>query len=184
MKNDCLFETERLLIRRFKLEDAEDIYDYLSKEEVVKFEPYSILKPSEKEEEARYRKESDQFLAVVLKSSGKVIGNLYYVHVEPEHFLTWEFGYVFNSDYWHKGLATESSEGLLNYLFNKKHAHRVIAKCNPENSASWMLLERLQMRKEAEFNKATYFSKNEDGSPNWHDAYLYAILEYDYKNKM
>ncbi|MBI9011392.1 MAG: GNAT family N-acetyltransferase [Clostridiales bacterium] len=184
MNSDCLFETERLLIRRFELEDAEDIYDYLSKEEVVKYEPYDILKPCEKEEEARYRKESDRFLAVVLKSSGKVIGNLYYVHVEPEHFLTWEFGYVFHSDYWHKGLATEATEGLLSYLFNKKNAHRVIAKCNPKNSASWRLLERLQMRKEAEFKEAAYFVKKEDGSPDWHDAYLYAILECDYYEKM
>jgi len=182
MKNDCLFETERLLIRRFRLEDAEDIYDYLSKEEVVRFEPYSTLKQCEKEEEARYRKESNNFLAVVLKSSGKVIGNLYYVHVEPEHFLTWEIGYVFHSDYWHKGLATEASAGLLNYLFKFKQAHRIIAKCNPENSASWKLLERLQMRREGEFKKTTYFSRKEDGSPNWHDAYLYAILDSDSKD--
>lgn len=36
-------ETERLVIRYFKEEDAQDLYEYLSKEEVVRYEPYDAF---------------------------------------------------------------------------------------------------------------------------------------------
>lgn len=36
-------KTERLVIRRFQPEDWLDLYEYLSQEEVVKYEPYEVL---------------------------------------------------------------------------------------------------------------------------------------------
>lgn len=36
-------ETKRLWIRGFKPEDGQDLYEYLSKEEVVRYEPYEWL---------------------------------------------------------------------------------------------------------------------------------------------
>lgn len=38
-----LLETERLIIRYFSEEDKGDLYDYLSREEVVKYEPYTCI---------------------------------------------------------------------------------------------------------------------------------------------
>ncbi len=43
-------QTERLLLRRFREEDLQDLYDYLSDGQVVKFEPYQ---PMTMEEAAR-----------------------------------------------------------------------------------------------------------------------------------
>ena len=33
-------ETERLILRRYKKEDLQDLYEYLSDKEVVEYEPY------------------------------------------------------------------------------------------------------------------------------------------------
>ena len=48
--------------------------------------------------------------------------------------------------------------------------------CNPENTASWKLLERISMRREGHYKKLAYFKKSPNGKPLWHDAYEYAIL--------
>ena len=38
-----ILKTKRLLLRKFKYDDWLDLYDYLSQEEVVKYEPYDIM---------------------------------------------------------------------------------------------------------------------------------------------
>ena len=85
-----LLETERLFIRYFSEEDKGDLYDYLSREEVVKYEPYTLYSRQAAAEEAARRAEDPDFFAVALKS-GKVIGNLY---LSKGDYDTWELGYV------------------------------------------------------------------------------------------
>ena len=80
-------ETERLTIRRFKEEDWEDLYEYLSDEEVVRYEPYQVFSIEAAKREAKSRAESPGFLAVCLKENQKVIGNIYFAKQE---FKTWE----------------------------------------------------------------------------------------------
>lgn len=88
--------SERLIIRRFKADDWKDIHEYLSDEKVVYFEPYEPFSEEESKEEAIYRAKDEAFIAVCLKESGKVIGNLYFGKRDYE---TYELGYVFNSNY-------------------------------------------------------------------------------------
>ncbi|MDS0525628.1 GNAT family N-acetyltransferase [Clostridium sp. SHJSY1] len=166
-------KTERLIIRRFKAGDWKDLNEYLSDEKVVYYEPYEPFTEEECKEEANCREKNESFLAVCLKESGKVIGNLYFGKVEYESY---ELGYVFNSNYWNKGYATESAQALLNYAFKEWKIRRVIAMCNPENKASWRLLERLNMRREGYLQKNIYFRLDENNLPIWQDTYEYGIL--------
>lgn len=173
----CILETERLILRKFSCEDWKDLYEYLSKEEVVKYEPYGVYTEDECKEEAIYRSKQDAFWAVCLKENNKLIGNLYFQEQEPKKFATWEIGYVFNPKYYGQGYATESCRKILDYGFEQLNAHRIIAKCNPKNTASWRLLERLYMRREGYLQKSVFFKYDEDGKPIWHDTYEYAILK-------
>jgi RimJ/RimL family protein N-acetyltransferase len=59
-------------------------------------------------------------------------------------------------------------------------AHRIIGRCNPENTPSWKLMERLLMRREGYFKKPAFFKKSPDGKLVWHDAYQYAMLEEEF----
>ena len=61
-------------------------------------------------------------------------------------------------------------------VFANRHAHRVIAMCNPLNEPSWRLLERLGMRREGHLRRNIFFKRDEGGCPLWQDTYLYGIL--------
>ncbi|HEX9061076.1 MAG TPA: GNAT family N-acetyltransferase [Clostridia bacterium] len=175
------FETDRLIIRRFCCDDWKDLYEYLSQEKVVKYEPYDAYYTEKAcKQEAINRSQNDAFWAVCLKESNKLIGNIYFQQQEPEEFLTWEIGYVFNPQYYGRGYATEACKRILQFGFEQVGAHRIIARCNPENTASWKLLERLSMRREGYYKKPVYFKKSPEGRPMWNDAYEYAILEEEW----
>lgn len=168
--------TEILIIRHFEIADSDDIYDYLSKEDVVKYEPYKALTHEDAISEATRRATDHRYFAVSLKS-GKVIGNLYFAQGE---FDTWTLGYVFSSDYWGKGYAYESTRALISYAFQKWNARRIVAMCNPLNEASWRLLERLSFRREGTLIKNISFSKDDAGCPIWQDTYEYALLKEEW----
>ncbi|TCL56154.1 RimJ/RimL family protein N-acetyltransferase [Hydrogenispora ethanolica] len=173
-------ETYRLVIRRFKADDWQDLHEYLSQEAVVRFEPYPAYNEAACKQEAFKRSQSDSFWAVCLKGQPKLIGNLYFQRQEPPEFRTWELGYVFNPQYYGKGYATESCRRILDYGFQELQAYRIIAMCNPENVASWQLLERLGMRREGHLRKNIFFKYDPNGQPIWNDTYEYALLSEEW----
>ncbi|HNX13511.1 MAG TPA: GNAT family N-acetyltransferase [Oscillospiraceae bacterium] len=90
-------EKERLIIRRFRPEDGADLYDYLSREKVVRFEPYGVFSREQDEREAARRADDEAFSGGLFKKNGKLISNLY---LSEQNFETGEPVYVFNSDFW------------------------------------------------------------------------------------
>ncbi len=174
-----ILETVRLNIRRFLPTDWQDLFEYLSQEEVVKYEPYDVFTEEQSKQEAIKRSRNPDFWAVCLKDTGKLIGNVY---LSKRDFDTWELGYVFNKDYQGKGYATEAARAMLDDIFVNCSAHRVFAMCNPINTSSWKLLERLNMRRESHLLKNVWFFKDENGDPIWQDTYEYAILNEEWKN--
>lgn len=165
-------ETKRLVIRNFSADDADDLYEYLSDAEVVRYEPYGVFTQREAAREAKRRAADDCFPAVCLKS-GKLIGNLY---LSEGSYGTWELGYVFNRAYWGSGYATEAARAMVRHAFEKLGARRITAMCNPKNEHSWRLLERIPMRREGTLIKNIFFDKDEEGRPIWQDTYEYAVL--------
>ena len=59
-------ETERLVLRRYEKEDLQDLFEYLSDEEVVKYEPYKPLTFDETRENLAWRIGTDEMIAVEL----------------------------------------------------------------------------------------------------------------------
>lgn len=175
-----MINTERLYLRKFVENDSEALYDYLSNEEVHKFEPYSAFTLEEAVIEAKKRSESDLYLAVCLKENDQLIGNLYFAPDGPLHLSTYSLGYVFNPKYQRMGYATEACNAILDYGFNKLGLHRVVAYCNCLNERSWKLMERLGMRREAFMLENIYFKFDEFNKPIWVNSYQYAILKKEY----
>lgn len=165
-------ETERLILRRFCKSDLQDLYEYLSDEEVVRFEPYKPMDLQEVENTLNWRISTEEMLAVELKASGKLIGNVY---LGQRDFEARELGFVFNRQYWGHGYARESCEALIQQAF-ATGVHRIYAECDPENVHSWRLLEKLGFRREGYLRENVYFWKDEQGNPVWKDTLVYAIL--------
>ena len=69
-------ETERLILRRYQKEDLPDLFEYLSDREVVEYEPYQPLTLDEAKENLEWRIGTDEMIAIELKGSHKMIGNI------------------------------------------------------------------------------------------------------------
>jgi RimJ/RimL family protein N-acetyltransferase len=69
-----IMETERLMIRTFSEEDWRDLHEYLSQEQVLKYEPGEVSDEEDCRKMARERAQGDRFWAVCLKESDKRSG--------------------------------------------------------------------------------------------------------------
>ena len=176
-KEEPLIETERLTVRKFIESDYSDLYEYLSQESVYKYEPGEPITIEESKKLSAERARGEQFFAVILKQNGKMIGHLYLEQILPKDRLTWELGYIFNPNYQHKGYASESANALVEYALKELKVHRVMARCNPDNAASWRLLERIGFKREGNFKKYGFVHKDENNNPIWTDAYEYSRIE-------
>lgn len=180
MNCDQTIDAGDVVLRRFKENDWRDLHEYLSDARVLRYEPYEPFSAEKCREEAARRSEDEAFWAVCLKETGKLIGNLYFA---GRGFGTYELGYVFSRMFWRKGYATRAARALMEHAFCEMGVHRMVARCNPENEASWRLLERLGMRREGHLIQSVYFKTDPQGKPVWHDTYLYAILASEWKRK-
>ncbi len=170
-------QTDRLLLRRFRAGDGAALHAYLAHPQVVRFEPYGPLPRAKCDQEAARRAKDEAFWAVCLRGMDWPVGH---VTISREDQDTWALGYVFSQDVWGHGYATEAATAILNRTF-AAGAHRVYAMCDPENEASWRVLERLGMRREAHFRKNVYFRA--DPAPQWKDTYVYAILAEEWRKE-
>lgn len=166
-------ETQRLILRRFRRSDLKDLYAYLSDAEVVRFEPYKPMSMEETAENLDWRISTDEMIAVELKDTGRLIGNVY---LGKGDFDSREIGFVFHRQYWGQGYAMESCRAVIQQAF-LNGVHRIYAQCDPENGPSWHLLEKLGFEREGHLRQNVYFWKDEQGNPLWKDTLVYGILK-------
>ena len=140
-------ETKRLILRPFEESDYDDLFEFLSLLENDEFEGYPGITYENGKEHLTYRMESDEFFAIELKETGKVIGNIY---CGKRDFEAREVGYIVNKHYQRQGYASEALSAVLK-AFLQNGTHRIYAECDPRNTCSWMLLEKVGMEREAYF---------------------------------
>ena len=165
-------ETERLILRKYKETDFEDLFAYLSDAQVVAFEPYKPMSEDEVRDNLAWRMSTEEMLAIEEKATGRMIGNVY---LGNRDFESKELGYVLNRNYWGKGYAAEACAAVIQAALSTG-THRIYAECDPMNTASWKLLERLGFVREAHFRQNVYFWTDRQGKPIWKDTYVYSLL--------
>ena len=163
-------ETERLRIRQVTADDWQAIHAYTSDPGVMTYLPEDAMSEEETRRfVATSMTEEAQAYAVLLRTEDRLIGHVtFHLWFAPRIY---EIGWVFHPRYHGQGYATEAAATLLRYGFETLGVHRVVATCQPENTPSWRVMEKLGMLREAHFRKCMY----RDGT--WWDEYLYAILE-------
>lgn len=167
-------ETQRLRIRSFQRNDWQAVYDYTSDPAVMMYIPEGSFSLEQAEAfVADNLDEQARAVAVLLKTDDLLVGHmLFHPWFAPQ---TYEIGWVFNRAYHGQGYATEAALALLQYGFESLHLHRIIATCQPENVASWRVMEKLGMRREAHWRKCIRRPENQ-----WWDEYFYALLEEEW----
>ncbi|HZU86313.1 MAG TPA: GNAT family protein [Anaerolineaceae bacterium] len=176
-----LLKTPRLFLRPFQETDLATFVAYRSDPDVARYQSWAL--PFTLEQATDFLKEMEgaqvgepgtwyQF-AVERQSHPGLIGDCaFQVASENEHQA--QIGYTFSPSYQKQGYATEAVRGLLDYLFGDLHLHRVTATCDVENVASFRLLERIGMRREAHLVENIWFK----GA--WGSEYLYALLSKEW----
>lgn len=173
-------ETERLHLRRFAPEDSAALYGFLGDAELLKYEPYAAFSHDECVREAGMRAGNEAFWAVCLKAENTLIGSLTLL---KQRYATWEIGFVFRRDMHGNGYAAEAASAMIDRAFRVWQAHRIIAMCNPDNTPSLRLLQRLGLRNEGRLRSNVWLESAEAGDNKWRDTLLYALLRDEWEQK-
>lgn len=182
-KNQPMIETTRLFIRPLQENDYIEMLEYMSSPVVLQYE---MLSPFTKEELHQFTIDvtpQKSFYAVIHKEASTLIGHLYFSITGPKEFNEYTLGYIFNPKIYNQGYCTESAKAIIEYGFKNLKAHRVTARCNPDNIASWRVMEKIGMKKEGLLRKRVSFITGEDGTPVYWDELVYGILQEEYDEK-
>ena len=172
-------ETDRLFLRKFKKADAKGVFDYLKDPQVNCFMEEKLSSLSKAESNVEKRIYDSSRIAVALKSTDELIGELFCEIEKPD---TYSIGWHFNSEYAGKGYASESASAFINELFTHKNARRLYAYIEDDNYRSQQLAERLGMRREGLFLEFISFIAV-DGQPKYENTYQYALLKKEWLDK-
>lgn len=171
-------ETERLILRRFKKEDADAMYkNWASDSEVTKF---LMWPPHESPEVSldiiedwikQYSDNSYYQWAIVLKENGdEPIGGISAVSVKEEISAV-HIGYCIGKKWWHKGITSEALKAVMDYFFDVVGVNRIESRHDPRNPNSGKVMKKCGMKYEGTFRSADW---NNQGIC---DACYYALLK-------
>ena len=129
-----LLKTDRLLVRRFAPEDAEDLYAVLSDPEVMRYlEPPFTLAQTEAFILQNGLCDPPLIYGVVWKRTKELIGHLIW---HPWDETAMELGWVLRRDFWGRGLARELTAALL-----ARTGKDVVIECSPEQTVTRHIAE-------------------------------------------
>ncbi|MCR5726223.1 MAG: GNAT family N-acetyltransferase [Lachnospiraceae bacterium] len=147
-------ETDRLILRQFRIEDAEDMFEnWASDPEVTKFltwPPHTsvdITKGLLNEWVSRYEDDGYFNWVMELKENGKAIGNISVVNLN-EKVESADIGYCMSRAYWGKGLMPEALKAVMDYLFDVIGLNRVAACHDANNPKSGRVMDKAGMKLE------------------------------------
>jgi RimJ/RimL family protein N-acetyltransferase len=170
-------ETPRLLLRPLVAGDHADVFAYRSRADVVRYlyegpctEAELTAELARKSAKVSIEREGDGLcLAVVPRDLGRVVGDVVLGWTSAAH-RQGEIGFVLHPDYQGLGYAREASSVLLRIGFEELGLHRIVGRLDARNEASSRLLQRLGMRREADF------VENEFVKGEWTDESVFALL--------
>lgn len=138
-----IFETERLIVRHYTVDDADSFFQIHGDEEVMRF-----IRPAKTKEESdlffqeTFRANNNTGMgrwAVEGKNSGMNVGTFCIIPIEnqPEKI---QLGYALLKGHWGKGYATELTKAGLNHAFNSLGLEVIYAVTEVLNIASQKVL--------------------------------------------
>ena len=157
-KGTVPFYTKRLYLRRFRTDDAAEMFEAYAKDpEVTKY----LRWPAHQNVEVTWHvlgtwannyKEKDFYQWVVcLRETGEIIGSI--SAFEPEEAYkqegTLEVGYCYGKKYWGNGYATEALRGMLTFLTLCGYEN-FVALHDKHNPASGKVMQYAGMRRKGE----------------------------------
>ena len=167
--------TGRLVLREFTRDDFDGVHKYASDPEVVR---YMTWGPNTRAETRRFIERNIQAQVVqprtnydlAITINDELIGGCgLTIHSLSDKRA--EIGYCIRRDCWGKGIGTEVATELIRFGFSEMKMHRIEAKCDPDNIASYKIMEKNGMQREGILRQEKKIRSE------WRDSYIYSILE-------
>lgn len=142
-----ILETERLILRPMRIEDAQEVFDnWASDPEVAKYMVWSTHKDVSVTkawmEELQEELDSDSYeWGFQRKDNGKLIGSggIYYKKEKD----AWTLGYNIMKDCWHQGYTTEAARAIIEFGIEVLGAKKFIAYHAKDNPNSGKVMEKV-----------------------------------------
>ncbi len=170
-------KTDRLLLRRITMEDANEILMLRSNEEVMKYvdrERASCIKDAEAlintMNETVDTNNGIMWAIANNKDPATLIGYIGYWRLIKQNYRA-EIGYMLNPAFWRKGIMKEAILRVIDFGFDVMQLHSIEGNINPDNEASAKILEATGFVKEAYFKEDFFF----DGT--FRDTVIYSRLK-------
>ena len=174
--------TERLTLRRFTIEDAENMYyNWASDPEVTKYLTWQPHKSVEETTEILQQWEEDyskndfyQWAIICKDGPDEPIGSISAVEI-CERTAAVEIGYCIGRNWWNRGIVTEAFRGVIPFFFERVGANRICAQHDPANPGSGRVMIKSGLRYEGTLRQADYSNRGIV------DAAVYGILAKEYR---
>jgi [ribosomal protein S5]-alanine N-acetyltransferase len=171
--------TERLLLRKFDLDDIEGVTALAGAYEIADTtlripHPYTEMHAKEwiEQQYMWLNQNLSVTWAITIKASGELIGAIGLMNFN-EPFAHAEMGYWIGKPFWGKGYATEAGQAIIKYGFDILGLNRIHAHHFSRNTSSGKVLLKIGMQHEGTFRQHI---KKWD---KFEDIELYGILKKD-----
>lgn len=176
-----LLETPRLILRRFRPEDAPAVYrNWASRDEVTKFLSWPTHKSQATTEKiirswvSRYGDKKYYQWAIVPKENGdEPVGTISVVGLNEDLGVV-DIGYCIGSPWWHQGITAEAFSALLSFFFEQVRVNRIEACHDPNNPNSGRVMTKCGLRYEGTLRRR---DRNNQGIA---DVSVYGLLAEEY----
>lgn len=179
-KGTVTLETERLILRRFKITDAAAIFkNWADDSDVTKYlmwMPHGNIKVTQNvltDWVNEYKNLNYYHWAIVLKDADEPIGSIAAVHSDESTKMV-HIGYCIGKAWWNQGYTSEAFTVLIHYFFEEVGINRIESRHDPRNPNSGKVMQKCGLKYEGTLRQS---DTNNQGIC---DACYYAILAEDY----
>jgi ribosomal-protein-alanine N-acetyltransferase len=141
-----VLRTQRLSLREFEPEDRDALATILSDPETMRYYPVPFDRAGVADwiqrNRIRYASRGYGLWAMILNSTGELIGDCGLVRQSVDGVDEVEIGYHTRRDLWGRGYASEAARACRDYGFAHLAASRLISLIRPENMASRRVAEK------------------------------------------
>jgi [ribosomal protein S5]-alanine N-acetyltransferase len=178
-KGTVTIETERLILRKFVIEDAEEMFaNWANDTEVAEYMRWNAhvdineTKKNLKNRIDKYQEPSTYYWAIIMKAINKPIGNIALIY-SNEYDMSADVAYCIGRSFWGQGIATEALKRVLEFGLIEVNFNRIEAYHSVNNVASGRAMQKAGMKYEGRMRQK-YRSHI-----GFEDSDLYAILKQD-----
>lgn len=148
-----VIETPRLILRKFRPDDLDDLCRLYADPDVRRYFPDGALDREATRDEFEWFLNGDNpgfpehgLWATIHRPTGRFIGRCGLLHWVIEGREETEIAYMISSEFWRQGLGEEAAKALVRHGFNFLGLSRLIALIDAENVASMRTAEKAGLR--------------------------------------